>query len=690
LPDECARIVARAEAIRRHDFDLLGYERLDFGEEIDWHLDPVSGKRSPFCPWYKVPFLDFERVGDAKVTWELNRHQHLVTLAKAYRLTGEESFADEIARQWTHWWASNPYPMGTNWASALEVAFRGLSWLWVKHLLADTPALSRDLAADIDRGLALSGRHLELYLSTYFSANTHLLGEAVALFFIGLLTPGIEGSRRWREHGWEILLEQSRTQYLADGLHFERSSYYHVYALDFFLHSRILAERNGMDSARELDGPLQRQLDVLCALSSSGGVFRFGDDDGGRLFDGARNRSEHLLDPLATGAALFGRDDLAGSVDGIREETLWLLGREGVGSFDRLSSDAPRGEPRAFGSSEMYVMSSEKPASCRVLIGPGARPGLVGGHAHADLLALQLTLGGKELLSDSGTYVYVDGDGNRNRFRSTAAHNTLEVDGGSQAVPAGPFSWQGLSPASTDLWIASADFDLFIGHHDGYSRPAALLRHCRWVFNLRSGFVLVRDVVTGGGTRRLDLRWHLAAGASLLESGPGRHAVSFDDRPELAIVTRPDHGWRASVDRGAVSPVYGKKESRDVLRYSHETALPAEFVTVLHPVSGATAAGELRRVVTDTSAADSAGRFAGNVAAYAYDTNDASHLFFFSTEGEAWRFGDWESDARFVHCAMGESRRPAAAAVVGGSSLAYRGERRTSPDPIGDYWTWRS
>ena len=49
-----------------------------------------------------VANLDFRVVGDSKVTWELNRHQHLVTLAKAYRVTGDRSYANETLRQWRH------------------------------------------------------------------------------------------------------------------------------------------------------------------------------------------------------------------------------------------------------------------------------------------------------------------------------------------------------------------------------------------------------------------------------------------------------------------------------------------------------------------------------------------------------------------------------------------------------------
>jgi hypothetical protein len=117
------------------DFRLLGYDNLDFTpgaikcgngnfKAIDWHLDPVHGKRVPLDPWFKIPFLDFAKVGDHKVIWELNRHQHLVTLAKARLLTGDDKYIRELAAQWHSWIEANPYPLGINWGSTLEVAFR--------------------------------------------------------------------------------------------------------------------------------------------------------------------------------------------------------------------------------------------------------------------------------------------------------------------------------------------------------------------------------------------------------------------------------------------------------------------------------------------------------------------------------------------------------------------------------------
>jgi len=176
LSRQAEDILERSERICQHRFDLLGYQNLDYGPSIDWHCDSVHDKRAPRKPFCQIRYLDFAEAGDVKITWELNRHQHFVTLAKAYRLTGDEKFAKELFQQWKHWQAENPYPVGINWVSSLEVAFRSLSWLWTYFLLGDCPVAPRNIRADWLRALATGGRHIERYLSTYFSPNTHLLG----------------------------------------------------------------------------------------------------------------------------------------------------------------------------------------------------------------------------------------------------------------------------------------------------------------------------------------------------------------------------------------------------------------------------------------------------------------------------------------------------------------------------------
>ncbi len=154
LPQEVGLILSEADAICEHRFNLLGYTDIEYGKEIDWHLDPVHRKRAPLKPWYTINFLDFNQVGDHKVIWELNRHQHLVTLAKAWRITHEARYVTELVKQWYGWQESNPYPMGINWGSALEVAFRSLSWLWVANLLGESAQVPGEFRGNLISGMA--------------------------------------------------------------------------------------------------------------------------------------------------------------------------------------------------------------------------------------------------------------------------------------------------------------------------------------------------------------------------------------------------------------------------------------------------------------------------------------------------------------------------------------------------------
>jgi hypothetical protein len=163
------------------------------------------------------------------------------------------------------------------------------------------------------------------------------------------------------------------------------------------------------------------------------------------------------------------------------------------------------------------------------------------------------------VLIDPGTFCYVCPE--RDRFRGTAAHNTLQVDGRDQAQPNGPFAWTGMPETTVDRWHTSETFDVFAGHHNGY-HPVI---HHRWVFGLKNKFWLVRDVVTGPSHHRLEIRWH------------------FLDEHDLTILPPTGHHWSRSLEPWDWSPVYGRKEPAKVLRFSTEAALPAEFAVLLIP-----------------------------------------------------------------------------------------------------------
>ncbi len=635
LPEQAEQIIKRAEKLSRHRFDLLGYEDLDYGATIDWHLDRVHGKRALRKLFYKVQYLEFDEVGDSKITWELNRHQHFVTLAKAYRLTGNLRFVDEILRQWRQWHADNRYPVGINWASSLEVAFRSLSWLWTLHLLEDACDVP-DFRNEWLRGLARHGRHIERYLSSYFSPNTHLLGEGVGLFFLGVLCPELARAERWKSLGWDIIMRESERQVRDDGFHFEQSTYYHVYALDFFLHSTVLASVNNIPIPQSFEQRLEKMLNALCLLGRCGTPPSFGDDDGGRVFDPRRNQTEHLLDPLATGAILFQRGDFKSVAGGLREETLWLLGEEGLRCWDELAYFPPSMESAALENAGFYLLMTDNPPA-QLVLDAGPQGAQSGGHGHADSLGICLHCAGSFLI-DPGTGEYVGKNGDRDLFRGTAMHNTLLVDGADQSEVSGPFAWKRLTQTKVEQWIQSPAFDLVTASHDGYQRLAEPVTHRRTVISLKNGIYFVRDIAAGRGRHCLDVSWHM---------GPDVQRVAANvfspqgARLGLAIVPLEEWGWEEEVRKESWSPAYGQKARATVVNFRMVTNVPADFACVLVPLAEARrAARSLTRIGADDSGS--------TVSSYRYAEEGRDYFFFFATPGRAWRQDPVSSDAEFV------------------------------------------
>jgi hypothetical protein len=662
MPATVAQIVASAEKTCQHRFDLLGFAGLDYGPEINWHLDMVHGKQAPRLPWFKIGYLDFAQVGDAKITWELNRHQHLVTLAKAYRLTGNQEFADEAIRQWQHWQHENPYPIGVNWTSSLEVAFRSLSWIWTFFLLQSSPVITPELQRTWERALALNARHIDTYLSTFFSPNTHLLGEAVALFFIGMLFPGLKPASRWKERGWKVVLDAARDQIRDDGFYFEQSAYYHVYALDFFLHARVLAARNGVPIPSEFDAALVRMLETLLLLGRAGIVPQFGDDDGGRVFDPRRNQAGDLLDPLTTGTVLFQRGDFKFLGGSLREETLWLLGPSGLAAFEEIPTAEPSSESVGLRASGLYLMADAESGQ-QLLIDAGPHGPGRAGHGHADALALTLASNGQMLLADPGTLEYVGPtSADRAAYRGTAAHNTLRVDGLDQAENMGPFAWAALPTVKAERWVNSPSFNLFEGSHDGYQRLADPVTHRRWVFHRKSKFWFVRDLAVGAGKHALELNWHLGP---TLAPVSARDYVFRNDQESFALVTTDGHGWSQSAHRGYWSPAYGRQERAMVLSFSKVANLPAEFVTLLLSHAGVQAGiGRLEWMAGGRGACG-----------YRYATPEEEHCFFFSVRENTWALGPWTSDASFLYWWMNRRLGQRMLISCGGSYADCSGAR---------------
>jgi len=221
--------------------------------------------------------------------------------------------------------------------------------------------------------------------------------------------------------------------------------------------------------------------------------------------------------------------------------------------------------------------------------GPVGLGGL-GGHGHNDSLSFEAVLDGVHLATDCGAYLYTASYEERNRFRSTAYHNTPQIDGEEINRFIGPdYLWSFHYDAVPEVreWRPAAEQDLFCGTHRGYRRLKDPVTPVRTVVLDHGDHVLgVRDSFEGSGPHSIEVPLHLAPGVEPVEDGNGKLLLRARGR-EFALNWASASGWDLIIKAARVSPSYGCVTPARKLVWRHAGALPDALVVVIGPKGAA-------------------------------------------------------------------------------------------------------
>jgi len=660
FPNAVTDAITRGDRLLSGQHDLLGYRELTFP---DWHSDPVHHRRAPLVCWADVPYLDAS-IGDHKIIWELNRHQYWLQLGRAYWLTGDSRYAQSISRQLESWLDANPPLTGINWASMLEIGLRTISWTMAIHLLASAADVAFPLArclVALERQLA----HVEEHLSYYFSPNTHLTGEALALFVVGHAFPELDSSSRWVNTGRRILIREIDLQILADGGHVERSMHYQRYTLDFYLLALLTARRAGDSHAERVfaDAAVRLADFTQGVADDDGRLPLIGDDDGGMLWPMTGRDCVDVRDSLATAAVVLNRPQLARW--GLQEETFWMAAPEAIAFVDetgqigdaaaRTGCSAARtlSGPRSqtFPDSGYVVMRAGRD---HAVLDAGAHGYMNGGHAHADALSLTLSVGGRPLLVDPGTSTYTMDAQLRDHMRGSFSHNTICVDGKPQSISAGPFHWATATDAHLHASRHNACFDWVEGTHNGYSP----IQHRRSVIRADGSGWLIVDEIRGNGigddqnaTHSAASHWHFHPEWMLCNEGMGRlRATHLDGAEAWLLFDAADLSLFHGDDESGpawYAPVYGTLLPTWSARVAREMRLPLSMLTWID-TANASSTPDLQRIAANADPlgeAIAARVVSGDLASvYLLRPGEPS-----SRDGRACGTLAYQTDARVLH-----------------------------------------
>lgn len=456
--------------------------------------------------------------------WLYNLHYFEGLLAPA----GEGDAA--LRRTWVQRWIEeNPPGLGNGW-EPYPLSLRIVSW--IKWLLAGEPA-----DPSLLHSLAVQVRFLRQRLEHHLLGN-HLFENAKALVFAGHFFSGPE-AEGWRRTGEAILREQLDEQLLADGGHFERSPMYHALLLEGLLdlHNLHCAYENAGTSAWLAPATRMRDwLPLLC--HGDGGIAFFNDAAFGIASDwpALRDYAERLGLPPAPDAL----------------PNAWL----GESGYARLQSG------------ELLLLADVAP------VGPDYLPG----HAHADTLSFECSLGTQRLFVNSGTSTYEIGE-LRQYQRGTAAHNTLSVDGADSSEV-----WAGFRVARRArvhvLEAPQAGSPSLKASHDGYRRLGGAPVHSRhWA--LQPQRLDIVDELSGRGEHLVKCHFHLHPDVRVSDfDGHGLRLRSANGQALARVFLDPGFEW--SLCEGLWYPGFGLAVPNRQLHGQRHGTLPLRCTTTLH------------------------------------------------------------------------------------------------------------
>ncbi|HEY3449304.1 MAG TPA: alginate lyase family protein [Myxococcales bacterium] len=508
LPGLRERALERAEAAWRREFDVFGHPvRFGRGRAVSWQLDAVHG----------ASFGAGAPAGlDPKAPWAMARMEHLVWLGQGVWLSGSDGdrarFAHEFTQQVRHFARQNPPGVGVHWVSPMEVALRATNLCLAFLMMRHRPELQDpDFALAFASLLATHGlfvaRHLE---NTSAVPNNHYVADLVGLLHLGVLFTELPGARAWRERAVEGLRSEVRRQVLGDGFSFEGSTSYHRLAAELFTLGLLAAQAGRLDLGPEYRQRLHAMyLAVGAYLTPSGSAPQIGDNDSGRALPLTRRGPLEHAYLLPLGAALFEDPELRTGDAVLCDEAALLLGAEAISRWEALPESQCRSS-RSLPQAGLYFLRSGS-AYAAVSCGPTGQGG-VGGHGHCDKLSIEIHSGTEPVIVDPGTYCYTSEPAERDRFRSTAAHSTLQVDGGEQCrlIEGRPFALPDDTRARALAFESTPGRERFVGEHRGFERFVPGLRHRREVvFDRTARAFLLVDRLSGTGSHEIVSRFVL-------------------------------------------------------------------------------------------------------------------------------------------------------------------------------------
>lgn len=456
----------------------------------------------------------------------------LLWLYNAHYFDDLNSAGADIRTAWhleliDRWIRENPLGKGVGWAP-YPTSLRIVNW--IKWDL-ETGMLDEEAR----KSLAQQARWLRGCLEYHLLGN-HLLANLKAVIFAALYFAGREPDA-WYADAVRRLAPQISEQVLGDGGHIERSPMYHAIVLEDILDLVNVHRTYGMGVPSTMLNTASKMLYWLEAMTHPDGEI-----------------------------ALF--NDSAIGVAANFEALLSYAIRLGILVPERVHGRL------LYLKDSGYVRICSGPVTAFLDLAP-VGPDYLPGHAHADTLSFELSVGGERVFVDSGTSTYQAGQV-RDFQRSTRAHNTVVIDELNSSDVWGAFR-VGQRARVFDVLVQETEGYLFVSAaHDGYRRlPGRVIHRRTW--KLEQRVMVIEDSIEGVGRHYIEVRFHVHPSCQVVREGD-RVLIATPGGQKVVLASLTP-GTMVDLQESSYSPEFGLEYPNRVVGISLTAHLPTVLRT---------------------------------------------------------------------------------------------------------------
>ena len=549
--------------------DTIPYSQNIFGSdfnfknpvEINWQKDISSGEIFEPSFYRKINIRENPDLS-AKYVWEINRLQYLTGICINYRSANNGKDLDLFIQLIRSWSTQNPFLIGVNWYSNIEVNLRLITWFLCWEILEAENLMTRNSELKgfaQNEWLPLIKRHC-IYSyknpSKYSSANNHLISEYAGLF-VASSKWNFKESKKWLRYSQNGLEREIIKQHSNEGINKEEAAEYIQFITDFFLLAFITGEKTGNPFS---DRYKQRLFKIFCfindLLDSKGNFPKYGDEDDGRCFLLDFDKKGNNFQSLLTSAAiLFSNPEFKSKSNGFDIKNQFLFGNEGEKIYESIP-EVRKAEGSRFYPEEGHFIFRKRQDGQEIYLHFDAAPlGFlsIAAHAHADALSFTLNVDGQPVFIDPGTYTYHTEPEWRSYFIGTLAHNTIRVNDKDQAVNGGPTLWVKKYKSSIIDQALNNNTDHVRATHNGYQKEG--VQHIRDIVfdRLKNEFQIFDTlIVTKNRKVELEIPFHFHPEVSVVSTAENCFLITKDNIRTTEFYL--DEKLHSEMIKGQVSP----------------------------------------------------------------------------------------------------------------------------------------